>query len=255
MTAHEATPEMVLERRARLAPMPPPPLFTFDALVVTTEAGQRIIDIEHLTIDEGGITVLAGPSGAGKSTLLRLCNRLDAPTSGSVCLRGRDVADLDPLALRRRVGMVFQRPTLFPGTVRDNLLVASAGATDGALVDVLDRSGLPQSFLDRIGDDLSGGEAQRACLARTLLTEPDVLLMDEPTSALDQAMTERLEATTRDLVAGSAVSVLWVSHDVGQVERLGDRVVRLDRGRVVDDGRPPEPRQTTDAPPRDPVDD
>ncbi len=99
------------------------PLFRFDAV------GLRIDDVVVLahvtaTIPDRGVTVLAGPSGAGKSTVLRLCNRLAVPTEGTVSFRGSDIAGLDPLTLRRRVGMVFQRPTLFAGTVRDNLLVA-----------------------------------------------------------------------------------------------------------------------------------
>src|SRR4051794_41731246 len=103
------------------APMAAEPLFDFEDVVVETATGDRILDIGCLAIAAGGITVLAGRSGAGKSTLLRLCNRLDVPTSGTVRLHGRDLAQVEPLALRRRVGMVFQRPTVFPGTVRDNL--------------------------------------------------------------------------------------------------------------------------------------
>jgi putative ABC transport system ATP-binding protein len=210
----------------------PAPLFELDQVVVTTADGTRILDVEDLTVPEQGITVLAGPSGAGKSTLLRLCNRLEVPSSGTVRYRGTDIAQLDPLAHRRAVGMVFQRPTLFGGTVRDNLAVARPGADDATYVDALDRAGLSGSFLTRIGDDLSGGEAQRACLARTLLTRPQVLLMDEPTSSLDPAMTERLERSARAL-ADDGVSVIWVSHDLDQVRRISDRVVVLDHGRVV----------------------
>ena len=208
------------------------PLFELEDVVVTTATGTRILDVEHLAVPVAGITVLAGPSGAGKSTLLRLCNRLDLPSEGVVRYRGTDIVELDPLAHRRAVGMVFQRPTLFSGTVRDNLAVARPEADDAVFADALDRSGLSGSFLDRVGDDLSGGEAQRACLARTLLTEPQVLLMDEPTSSLDPLMTERLEVATRTLV-DDGVAVIWVSHDLEQVRRISDRVVVLDGGRIV----------------------
>ena len=139
------------------------------------------------------------------------------PTDGHVRFRGEDVGTLDPLALRRRVGMVFQRPTLFPGTVADNLAVARPELSEDEAGDALHRAGLDRSFLDRTADDLSGGEAQRACLARTLVTEPEVLLMDEPTSAL----------------AESGVPVLWVTHDPHQVDRIADRCFVMAAGRVV----------------------
>ena len=146
--------------------------------------------------------------------------------------RGEDVAGVDPLALRRRVGMVFQRPTLFGGTVRDNLLVAAPGASDDALRAALERCALPSSFLDRTGDDLSGGEAQRACLARTLITGPEVLLMDEPTSSLDHEAALALERLACD-EAAAGVPVLWVTHDRAQVARIADHVLTMERGRVV----------------------
>jgi putative ABC transport system ATP-binding protein len=142
------------------------------------------------------------------------------------------VAALDPLALRRRVGMVFQRPTLFPGTVADNLAVARPELSEDEAGDALHRAGLDRSFLDRTADDLSGGEAQRACLARTLVTEPEVLLMDEPTSALDGDNTRVLERLGADL-ADSGVPVLWVTHDPHQVDRIADRCFVMAAGRVV----------------------
>ncbi|MCU1353869.1 MAG: phosphate-transport ATP-binding protein transporter pstB [Acidimicrobiales bacterium] len=208
------------------------PLFELDHVVVSIDDGSRILDVEHLAVPHDGITVLAGPSGAGKSTLLRLCNRLEVPTSGTIRYRGDDIGALDPLKHRRSVGMVFQRPTLFGGTVRANLAVARPDADDAVFIAALERAGLAGSFLSRIGDDLSGGEAQRACLARTLLTQPRVLLLDEPTSSLDQVASERLERSVRAL-ADDGVGVIWVSHDLAQVRRISDRVVVLDRGRVV----------------------
>ncbi len=181
------------------------------------------------------MTVVAGPSGAGKSTLLRLCNRLEVPTSGRICFRGDDVAGLDPRHLRRRVGMVFQRPTPFAGTVRDNLHVAEPELTDAAAADALERAELERSFLDRPAHELSGGEAQRLCLARTLVTRPEVLLMDEPTSALDPQATGALERLGRRF-ADTGVPVLWVTHDLAQMRRLADRVLVLVDGRIAHDG-------------------
>ena len=219
-------------RRRRSLEDPLTPLFRFDDIHVRFGDREVIAGVD-LDVEPCRITVLTGPSGSGKTTLLRLCNRLDVPTSGRLVFNGDDVASLDPLALRRRVGMVFQRPTLFGGTVRDNLAVALPGATEEAMRDVLDRVGLPTELLSSAGDTLSGGEAQRVCLARTLLTEPEVLLMDEPTSSLDAGATRVLEDLTAELVE-VGLSVLWVSHDLAQVRRIAcDRIVLMD-GRIAD---------------------
>ena len=218
------------------------PCFEFVDVSLLAPGGESILSGVDATVANGGITVLVGPSGSGKSTLLRLCNRLEAPTSGRVLFRGQDVADLDPLAHRRRVGMVFQRPTLFAGTVRDNLLVADPHGTDERFAGVLERVVLDASFLDRTADDLSGGEAQRACIARALLTEPEVLLMDEATSALDPDARRAIEHLALDLVGGS-LTLLWVTHDLEQVRRLiGERT---DRVLVVLDGRVATPEEAT----------
>ena len=197
---------------------------------LTTPEGVTILDHVSASVPASGITVLAGPSGAGKTTLLRLCNRLEVPTGGRVLFHGDDVATLDPLAHRRRVGMVFQRPTLFPGTIRDNLAVADPSADDARLRDALAQAALDESFLDRVGDDLSGGEAQRACIARALLTDPEVLLMDEPTSALDPDARESIERLGRALADGG-LALVWVSHDLDQVRRVADRTIVLIEGR------------------------
>jgi putative ABC transport system ATP-binding protein len=227
-------PRELIGRRRRvgawLASGPVPALFTFDHVVVETE-GRRILDGVVAEVADGGVTAIAGPSGSGKSTLLRLCNRLEVPASGRVLFRGDDVAGIDPLVLRRRVGMVFQRPTLFAGTVAENLAVAAPDEPDRWPA-VLERVGLGPAFLDRVADDLSGGEAQRACLARTLVTEPEVLLMDEVTSSLDHASSGQLERLARDL-AGGGVPVLWVSHDRDQIRRIADATILLEAGRVV----------------------
>ena len=175
---------------------------------------------------------MVGPSGAGKTMLLRLLNRLEVPTAGEVSYRGRPLDELDPLALRREVGMVFQRPAPFPGTVRDNLLVADPDAGEDELVAALRSAGLEARFLDRSADELSGGESQRMCLARTLVTQPAALLMDEPTSALDPDVRRRLEHTARRL-ADDGRPLVWVTHDLDQCARLADAVVVMIAGGVA----------------------
>ncbi len=207
------------------------PLFDFAG--VSVRFGDRVaLDRVTLQLPDQGVTILAGPSGSGKSTLLRLCNRLEVATGGEVRFRGQPIEDLDPLQLRRRVGMVFQRPTLFPGTVRDNLLVAARPGDEGTFAEALDQAGLDPSFLDRTGDDLSGGEAQRVCLARTLVTRPEVLLADEPTASLDPAATRILEHTITGLARGGT-AVVWVSHDRSQARRIGDHRFVLVDGRLA----------------------
>jgi putative ABC transport system ATP-binding protein len=208
-------------------------LFDVEEVVLEID-GTRILDGVTAGIADAGITCLLGPSGSGKSTLLRLLNRLEVPTSGIVRFRGDDVAGLDPLALRRRVGMVFQRPVPFPGTVRDNLLVAAPDASDDDIGRVLDRAALPAVLLDRVADDLSGGEQQRMCLARSLLAGPEVLLLDEPTSALDRAAMGALERAARSL-ADDGMPIVWVTHDLRQVERIGDACLVIVEGRIADD--------------------
>jgi putative ABC transport system ATP-binding protein len=206
--------------------------FRFAHVRVEGSGPPRLDDVT-LRVPEHGVTVLAGRSGAGKSTLLRLCNRLIVPDEGTVAYRGTDLADLDPLKLRRRVGMVFQRPVPFAGTVRDNLRVAAPDAADPVLSALLERCELDPAMLDREADTLSGGEAQRMCLARTLATGPETLLMDEPTASLDPEATEGLERLIRER-AGEGVPVLLVTHDRAQAERLADHLVVLDAGRVVE---------------------
>jgi ABC-type phosphate transport system ATPase subunit len=205
-------------------------VFTFEGVDVRF-GDTRVLDGIDLQVAGAGITVVLGPSGSGKSTLTRLTNRLLDPSAGTVSLRGHDVRGLDVLELRRTVGMVFQRPTLFDGTVRDNL-VATHVEDPEAHGQILDAVGLGTSFLGRAGTTLSGGEAQRVCLARALLMRPRVLVADEPTASLDHGSSLQLEALARGL-AEDGVPILWVTHDLAQVERIADHRVMLEAGRVV----------------------
>jgi putative ABC transport system ATP-binding protein len=204
-------------------------IFRFDHVTVTGDGDERLLDDVELELRLDGITAVVGPSGAGKTTLLRLCNRLEVPTAGRVLLDDDDVAELDPLALRRRVGMVSQHPVLFAGSVRDNLAVA---APDSDPAPMLERVGLEPSLLDRQADDLSGGEAQRLCVARSLATGPQILLMDEPTASLDRASRRRIEDLARSLT-DAGIPIVWVTHDLDQASRLASRCVVLLEGRVA----------------------
>jgi len=191
------------------------------------------------TVRAEEVFVVFGPSGAGKSTLLRLLNRLDEPTRGTVYLDGADYRTLPPREVRRRIGLVQQQPTLTDGTVADN--VAWGPVLRGEAVDrerlktLLERLGLA-GFADRSADELSGGEAQRVAIARTLLNDPDVLLLDEPASSLDAASAQRVETVLQEVMAALSVTTILVTHDAERARRLGSRGLRLDRGRVVETG-------------------
>jgi len=202
------------------------------ARVTVVRAGRRVLDGVTARIPAAGITVVSGPSGAGKTTMLRLCNRLEVPDAGTVCYRGRSLDELDPLVLRRRVGMVFQRPTPFPGTVAGNLAVASPDAGTEEMTTALTRAALDPGLLGQEARTLSGGELQRMCLARTLVTGPETLLLDEPTSALDDQPKQVFESTARDLAA-QGITIIWVTHDGAQARRIAHRIYRLRDGHLT----------------------
>ena len=175
-----------------------------------------------------GVTAVLGPSGAGKSTLLRLLNRLADPDAGTVRFRGDDVRSLDPRDLRRMACLVPQLPAPLPGSVADN--VRYGPALLGRAVGVerpLRLAGLTIDYAEREAGRLSVGEQQRVMLARALALEPEVLLLDEPTSALDERTQAGVEATLADLAARTGVSMVIVTHDRGQANRLATRIVQL----------------------------
>ena len=216
-------------------------LFGFDGVDLVAPDGTTILRGIDLQLPADRTTVIVGPSGAGKSSLLRLCNRLEVPSAGTVAFRGTSLDDVDPRQHRRRVGMVFQRPTTFPGSVADNLLVADPDADHDRQHDVLEAVGLAGELHDREADALSGGEAQRLCIARALLTGPEVLLLDEPTSALDEDARDDVEAMTVRL-RDRGVTLVWITHDQAQAARRGDHVVAMEDGTVVFSGHVDEAR-------------
>ena len=200
--------------------------------VVAGPADAPILRGLDLLVPCDGILAVAGPSGAGKSTLLRLLNRLDDPTAGTISWEGRPLTEWDPRELRRRVAMVFQKAPVFPGTVRDNLAVADPSLDEAGARAALERVGLPAELVEREAGRLSGGEAQRMCIARALLTEPAVLLADEPTASLDTAARRTVEDLGRS-IADDGVPIVWITHDTEQLRRLADHVVVLVAGEIV----------------------
>ncbi len=208
------------------------PLFQLDQVAVERGRARILTDVSCEIAR--GATAIVGPSGAGKSSLLRLLNRLGDPAEGTIRFRGSDVRTLDVLWLRRDVALVPQLPALLAGTVEDNLRYAAELARRRVdAPDVLRRSGLDESFSQREATRLSVGEQQRVMLARALSQQPSVLLLDEPTSALDPDSRETVERTISELRRDSGLSLILVTHDAAQAERLADRSLRLDGGRVL----------------------
>jgi putative ABC transport system ATP-binding protein len=231
------------------APAVPAPLFTLERVTVR-RGGTALLDAVSCRIPVGVCTALVGPSGAGKSTLLRLLNRLAEPTSGTVRLHGRPLPELDVLALRRRVGLVGQQPVLLTDRVIDELRVGRPGLAEERAARLLAGVGLPEGMLHRGTAGLSGGEAQRVCLARALAVDPEVLLLDEPTSALDARSVKAVETALRDQLA-DGTSVVVVSHDAAQTRRIADHVLVLRAARLVAAGTVDEVAHLVD--PTDPA--
>ena len=204
---------------------------------------ETILDGVSLAVDAGETVAVVGPSGAGKSSFLRLLDRLDEPTGGTVYLDGTDYRSLDPETLRKRVGLVPQQPALREGTVGENVTIGprlrGESVGDERVAELLVDVGLA-GYADRDVSDLSGGEAQRVAIARTVVNDPDVLLLDEPTASLDSEAEAAIERLLTDLLATGERTAILVTHDERQAARLADRVARFADGRIVDVGVPRE---------------
>jgi osmoprotectant transport system ATP-binding protein len=204
--------------------------------------GQLAVDDLSLDVPEGEICVLVGPSGCGKTTTMKMVNRLIEPTTGRILLDGEDVTRVDPVKLRRRIGYVIQQIGLFPHmTIADNVgtvprLLGWDRARIRARVDeLLALVGLdPASFRDRYPEQLSGGQRQRVGVARALGADPPVLLMDEPFGAIDPITRDRLQREFLRLQGEVRKTILFVTHDIDEAVKLGDRIAILRQGGVLE---------------------
>ena len=214
----------------------------------------RALNGVSLTIGKGDVIVIIGPSGSGKSTFLRSLNLLETPTSGSVVVEGTDITkkknaqgkriDLD--AHRRKMGMVFQHFNLFPHkTVLENLTISpilvkktDKAAAKAKAMELLERVGLADRA-DAYPSQLSGGQKQRVAIVCALAMEPDVMLFDEPTSALDLEMVGEVLDVMKQL-ARDGMTMVVVTHEMGFAREVGNRVVFMDEGRIVEQGTPEE---------------
>ena len=195
---------------------------------------QALNDV-NLAIHEQEVTAIIGPSGCGKSTFLRCLNRMNdlvesARVEGDLLLRGTELYgdDVDPVALRRQIGMVFQHPNPFPKTIYDNvaygLRVQNKAVTDDVIEQALRRAAIWDEVKDQLHTsalDLSGGQQQRLCIARAIAVDPEVILMDEPASALDPIATSKIEDLIEELAEDYTVVI--VTHNMQQAARISDR--------------------------------
>jgi polar amino acid transport system ATP-binding protein len=199
-----------------------------------------------IVVDAGEVVCVIGPSGSGKSTLLRCVNRLEEPTAGRVLIEGADITDPDADVdeLRSRIGMVFQQFNLFPHlSVLDNLTLAQRRVRRRRRRDAeevaranLEKVGLSEKA-DAYPAHLSGGQQQRVAIARALSMDPDMMLFDEPTSALDPELVGEVLEVMRRLADGG-MTMMVVTHEMGFAREVADRVVFMDEGVVVEEGRP-----------------
>ena len=201
----------------------------------------EILNDVCLQVRLGVIHALLGPSGSGKSTLLYAINRLREIQRGKITLEGEDIRRINVYELRRRIGLVIQKPIFFSGTVGDNILYGPRLWVRDHLTladpkHYLEMVGLDPDWVARDPNTLSGGQQQRVSLARTLANNPEVLLLDEPTSALDAHASEHLETLITNLCSERKLTVIWVTHDLHQAARVANDVTLLYRGKVVEQG-------------------
>ena len=193
-----------------------------------------------LTFNEGEFIVFIGTSGSGKTTCMRMINRMTEPTSGTILLNGRDIATMDAVRLRRRIGYVIQQIGLMPHmTIYENvtlvpsLLKWNEERRRAAAKRLMKRVGLDESFLERYPAELSGGQQQRVGVIRALAADPEIILMDEPFGALDPITRDSLQQLIKRLQKELGKTVVFVTHDMDEALALADRIVIMDKGRVV----------------------
>jgi phosphate transport system ATP-binding protein len=213
----------------------------------TSYNGTKVLKAVTLNIRPGRVTALMGPSGCGKTTLLRCINRLmemtpSAKVDGEIILDGENVLKMDPMLLRRKVGMVFQKPNPFPMSIRENVLygvkASKMKVNENELIETcLTKAGVWDEVKDRLTENafgLSIGQQQRLCIARSLAMSPEILLMDEPSASLDPSSSARVESSIQSMK--DEYTVVIVTHNMQQARRISDFTVFMFLGEVVEFG-------------------
>jgi len=215
---------------------------------VFTSNGQavRAVDNVSFEVGEGELHVLIGPSGSGKTTTMRMINQLEEPSEGRITINGRDIQSFDVVELRRNIGYVIQQGGLFPHfTVADNVSVVPRllgwpkHKRRERAYELLELVGLePDVFANRYPRQLSGGQQQRVGVARALAADPPIILMDEPFGAVDPITRKQLQRELSRIQAEVHKTIVFVTHDISEAFILGDRIVLMNEGRVVQNGTP-----------------
>lgn len=225
---------------------PAAPVLDVRAVAKTYPGGIEAVRAVSLQVRRGELLALAGESGCGKTTVLKMINRLEDASGGSIVYEGEDIATLDPVALRRRIGWVMQGDGLFPHlTVRENvaiiprLLGCSRDETGQRVSEMLGLVALPaDDYADRYPAELSGGQRQRVGFARALAGRPDLLLMDEPFSALDPITRDTLQQEFGALRKDLGFSAVMVTHDMAEALIMADEIAVMQAGEIVQQGTP-----------------
>ncbi|MCI2187135.1 MAG: ABC transporter ATP-binding protein [Olsenella sp.] len=216
---------------------------------VTKAYGEKVVLSDfNLSVRRGEFLTIVGSSGCGKTTALKMVNRLIEPTSGDVLVNGTNVRDTDPIALRRNIGYAIQGSVLFPHmTVEENvsyvpnlLNKGDQRRTEQAVSKWMGIVDLPDDLLERYPAELSGGQQQRVGIARALAASPDILLMDEPFGAVDEITRGQLQVEIARIHRECGITVLFVTHDIGEALRLGTRVLVMDAGAIQQYATPAE---------------
>jgi putative ABC transport system ATP-binding protein len=210
------------------------PILKTDQLTRVTQE-VRLVDSVSVEVHCCDVIALVGPSGAGKSSFLRLLNRLDEPTEGTVYFEGIDYRTIPPRQLRQQIGMVLQQPYLFPGSVADNIRFGpqqrGEAISEEQIEQLLQQVALP-GYAGREVSNLSGGEAQRVSVARTLANSPKILLLDEPTSSLDPGSERDVEELLVKIFREQSLTCLIVTHDMEQAQRMASKAMLMKDGRM-----------------------
>lgn len=215
-------------------------MISFDNVTKRYPDGTVAVDDLTLEVPQGTLTVFVGPSGCGKTTSMRMINRMIEPTSGTLTVDGRDVTDVDPVKLRLGIGYVIQSAGLMPHLrVVDNVATVpvlrgeSRRSARRSALEMMKRVGLDPNLAERYPAQLSGGQQQRVGVARALAADPPILLMDEPFSAVDPMVREDLQAEIVRLQSELRKTIVFVTHDIDEAVKLGDRVAVFGRGGVL----------------------
>ncbi|TWI58987.1 ABC transporter ATP-binding protein [Halalkalibacter nanhaiisediminis] len=223
-------------------------MITFQNVSKAYPDGTQAVQQFNLTVAEGEFFVLIGPSGCGKTTTLKMVNRLIEPTDGTIEMNGKPISSINIHELRWNIGYVLQQIALFPNmTVAENISVVpemmkwSKELIEARVNELLEMVGLePSQFRERKPSELSGGQQQRIGVARALAANPDILLMDEPFSALDPISREQLQEDIINLKKNIKKTIIFVTHDMDEALKLGDRICMMREGKIVQVGTPEE---------------